>query len=339
MTERTPLEYVPYGDLAGRANVIVDGSAAEGTVLCLSHWPGTPTPPELQADLSAEMAFRYLRSFDRHGGARLVSNNHFDQDGLVSVFALTDPGAALAHEALLIDVAAAGDFGTYRHRDAARASMAIAAFADPARSPLAAALDDTVDPTGLLYTELLPLLVELATAPDHFAELWADEDATLTASERCVAERVDIDEVPALDLAVVTVPEDAPDTGGHRFGSDWSAGLHPMALHNATERLALLVVRGRRYELVYRYETWVQLRSRPLRQRVDLGPLATRLTELEGAGAVWRADPPGNLTAALTLPAGVESSLEPTRFRSLVEHHLGTAPPAWDPFPAGDEPG
>ena len=39
----------PYGDLAGRPNVIVDGSPAEGTVLCLSHWPGIPTPPEVRA--------------------------------------------------------------------------------------------------------------------------------------------------------------------------------------------------------------------------------------------------------------------------------------------------
>ena len=92
----TPLRFAACDELAGRAHVVVDGAATEGTVLCLSHWPGTPVPPEFQADLSAQMAFRYLQHFDRHGDAELVSNNHFDQDGLVSVLALTDPTTALA---------------------------------------------------------------------------------------------------------------------------------------------------------------------------------------------------------------------------------------------------
>lgn len=335
MSTPTGLDYVPYGDLDGRPNVVVDGAAAPATVLCLSHWPGTPTPPDLQADLSAEMAFRYLRTFDRHGDARLVSNNHADQDGLVSVFALADPATALAHEALLTDVAAAGDFGTYRHRDAARASMVIAAFADPDRSPVADALGAADDPTGLLYCELLPRLVEIATHPERYEALWAEEDAALTTSERRVARDVVIEEVPDLDLAVVTVPEDAPDGGGHRFGGDWAVGLHPMAVHNGTDRLALLTVRGRRYEVLYRYETWVQLRSRQARPRRDLGPLAATLTDRESRGARWVADAPGSLTAGLRLAdEDLESSLDPATFRSLVEAHLRTAPPAWDPYPA-----
>lgn len=333
----TPLQYVPYTELHGRPHVVVDGAATEGTVLCLSHWPGTPTPRDLQADLSAQMVFRYLSSFDRHGDAALVSNNHFDQDGLVSVFALVEPSTALAHQDLLVDVAAAGDFGTYRMRDAARASMAIAAFADPERSPLRAPLGSAPDPTGLLYRELLPALLELATAPERFEPLWADEDACLTESERVVAGDVVVDEVPALDLAVLVVPEDAPSAGGHRFGGAWSAGLHPMALHNATDRLALLVVRGAHVELTYRYETWVQLRSRPLRPRVDLAPLAHRLDGLETAGARWVADPPGQLTPGLRTVDGAPTSIDGATVRALVEEHLAAAPPAWDPYPA-EEP-
>lgn len=333
---RTPLQFVPYGDLAGRPNVIVDGSAAEGTVLCLSHWPDTPTPPEVRGDLSAQMAYRYLRTFDRHGDARLVSNNHFDQDGLVSVFVLADPPAALAHEDLLTDVAAAGDFGTYRFRDAARASMIIAAYADEARSPLREALAGSTDPTGLLYRALLPMLLEFATAPERHEALWADEDASLTCSERCLADEVVLEEQADLDLAVLVVPEGAPDAGGHRFGGRWAAGLHPMALHNATERVALVIARGRRYEVLYRYESWVQLWSRPVRPRVDLAPLARRLDDLELHGATWEADAPSGLTAGLRLVGGAESSLDLATFRALVEEHLRTAAPAWDPYPAGE---
>ena len=91
------LRYEPYDDTVDRANVVVDGSPNSGTVLCLSHWPGIPVPVGTEADLSAQMAFRYLDlGADHHGDAEVVTNNHLDQDGLVSAFALTQPEQALA---------------------------------------------------------------------------------------------------------------------------------------------------------------------------------------------------------------------------------------------------
>lgn len=332
-TTLTPLRFAPYDELAGRPNVIVDGSATDGTVLCLSHWPGTPVPAAFQADLSAQIAFRYLRDPHHHGAAALVSNNHFDQDGLVSVLALTDPVMALTNEDLLTDVAAAGDFGTYRFRDAARTSMVIAAYADPARSPLAEQMARVDDPTGLLYEAMLPRLVEVALDPSPYEALWGDEDEVLAASERCVADDVAVDEVPELDLAVLDVPADAPTAGGHRFGGGrWSAGLHPMAINNATERTALLIRRGHRYELVYRYETWVQMHSREVRRRVDLAPLAIQLGELEIGGATWTAANPAGLLGGLAIDGDGESTIDPDRLRALVEDALATAPVAWDPY-------
>ncbi len=108
---RSPaLKFAPYTELAGAPNVVVDGSPTDGTVLCLTHWPGIAAPAEFAADLSAQMAFAYLGAFDRHDGAHAVSNNHFDQDGLVSLHALSAPEAALARRELLIEVARAGDF-------------------------------------------------------------------------------------------------------------------------------------------------------------------------------------------------------------------------------------
>ncbi len=100
--------------------MVVDGSPTDGTVLCLSHWPGIAVAPGLEADLSAEMALAYLGRFDRHGGAGAVSNNHYDQDGLVGVFALVAPDDALARRDLLVEVARAGDFAVTTSRDAAR---------------------------------------------------------------------------------------------------------------------------------------------------------------------------------------------------------------------------
>jgi hypothetical protein len=336
----TPLRSVPYGSLGpDRPSVVVDGSPASGTVLCLSHWPGIGSPSEYWADLSAEMAFAYTEAGgERHGAATVVSNNHFDQDGLVAVFALSSPEEAEARRALLVEVARAGDFAVTASRRAARVSMVIAAYADPDRSPLAGLPDssDYEGQTAALYAELLGLLPELCDHTERFESLWGEEDASLDASVAALTSgAVTIEEVPALDLAVVCVPEAAPDAGGHRFGGMWIPGLHPMAVHAATERGALLTVRGRHSQFAYRYESWVQFRSRPVRPRVDLAPLATALSEAEsaaGGSVAWTADRVSALTPVLGPAGGVESALEPEVVRTLVETHLRTAPPAWDPY-------
>jgi hypothetical protein len=339
------LRFVPYGSLFEDVpSVVVDGSPAPGTVLCLSHWPGIGSPAEFQADLSAEMAFLYLSAFDRHGAAAVVSNNHFDQDGLVGVWALAHGAEAPERRALLTEVARAGDFAVTSCRDAARVSMVLSAYADPERSPLpglgVGELADYDVMTAVLYEELLGLLGELCDDVDRWRPLWEEEDAMLTASEAALESgAVTIEEVPDIDLAVVTVPESGPHGGGHRFAGQWASasGLHPMAVNNATDRGALLTVRDRKYELTYRYESWVQFRTRLVRPRVDLAPLVESLTAAEakaGGSASWSADHVSALTPVLSLSGrdGIESALDAAVVRAAVESHLRTAPPAWDPY-------
>jgi len=324
------VRFCPYHELAGRPNVILDGSPTDGTVLTVTHWPGHPPPEVVAADTSGEMAFRLLEHRDLLAGAELVSNNHFDQDGTVSMHALLAPDAALAHRAVLEDVARAGDFAVSRIRDAARASMVLSAWAD-GRGPVTLPAD-YAEQTALLYAEWAPRLSELCDDIDAHRDLWAAEDEVLTASEAAVATGgVAIAERPDLDLAVVDVPEHAPDGGGHRFGGDWVAGLHPIAVHNATERLVVATVRGRRYDVELRYESWVQLRSRPLRLRRDLAPLAARLQDEERGDAVWTATAVSVLVPRLTGGDG-DSSIPADRFVALLADHLATAAPAWDPF-------
>ena len=78
--------YRPYGELTDTPHIVVDGSAQAGTILTLSHWPGAATPDALRRDLSAEIAFAYLDHPELRVDAEFVTNNHFDQDGLVAAF-------------------------------------------------------------------------------------------------------------------------------------------------------------------------------------------------------------------------------------------------------------
>jgi hypothetical protein len=335
MTPRTPLRFLGYDAAREVPNVVVDGAPNDATVLCLTHWPGVAQPEGMGDDLSAQMAFRYLDRAPSHHPAEVVTNNHYDQDGLVSVHALVDPETALAHRDLLVDVAAAGDFGTYRFREAARASMVVWAYAHAERSPLAADLAGMAYPDRVvvLYESTLPLLVDFASRPDRYVDLWGEEDARLSASEQALATgRIRVEERNDLDLAVVTIDEGLDGLGGHRFGHDSLAEVHPMAINNATSCVRLLLVQGHRYRYVDRYETWVQMQSRRVLPRVDMAPLAERLTAGEAGAVTWIADAFSTMTPSMA-PQG-ESSLDATEVVDALVDHLRAAPPAWDPYEA-----
>jgi len=310
--------YLDYETSREIPNIVVDGSPNEATVLSLSHWPGTTVPAGLARDLSAEIAFAYLDDPPAHPPVDVVTNNHFDQDGIVAIHTLVEPELSNRHRDLLIDVAAAGDFATYRDRRAARASMTLAR--------LASNDDDTCsydESTDRLYRELLPQLLSIVLDNHRYRDLWADEDEELTSSERAIDEgRVVIDERLDLDLAVVTIPENEPIRHGHRFGHERVSGIHPMAIHNATERFRILTTRGRRYHFADRYETWVQYQSRPTFARVDLRPIAAELTALESGTVTWRATSPDQLTPELTHDG--ESSIEPARLEQTLAAALST---------------
>ncbi len=327
-----PRQFLGYEESRGVPNIVVDGSPNEATVLTLTHWPGQAQPSQTTVDTSAEMAFAYLDDPVGHDAAGVVTNNHYDQDGAAGLFALIDPVAALDRRELLVDLAAAGDFGTFRYRDAARASMILDAFADPLRSPVADQLSgDQAGDTALLYEAVLPELIEIVTDPLRYEHLWAAEDEVLSASEAAIAQgRVAITEHNDLDLAVVEIDGAEPERFGHRFGHMQLGPIHPMAVHNVTERTRLLMVHGRRFRYVDRYETWVQLRTRTPPARVDLGPLAASLSSSETGPAVWQATAPSALTPLLEHDG--ESTLDADLVIGALSRHLRTAPSAWDPY-------
>ena len=217
--------------------------------------------------------------------------------------------------------------------------MTLAGWADLRRTPLDLPSDDS-DRAAALYTEALGRLPELADHPERFRNLWDEEDAALDREPRSCwrSGRIEIDERPELDLVIVDVPDDVELSGGHRFAHEWVSGPHPMALHNATRGLTLLVRQGRRYELTYRYESWVQYRSRPVRARRDLGVLAAELSAEEPGDATWRYDGSGSLAPSLRLHGADESAIDPDEFLRRLDAFVATAPADWDPFAARDEP-
>lgn len=313
------MEYVAWDDLHGRPSIIVDGYPAEGSVLTLSHWRESGSPEELADDLSTQIAFRYLDRPDLAVDAEAVSNNHFDEDGLCGIFAVLHPEDALARRERLIQVASAGDFDVFTDRDGARVAFALGTCADEHRSPLGDAFFARPYPkvSAGLYEELLGRLPEMVDHPDRFREQWEAEDSWFARDdERVRSGAIRIEERPEIDLAIVTLPGESEPILDDEVNL---LGCHSSAIHNRTRLHRILAMRGRAFQLRYRYETWVRYMSRPTMTRVDLAPLAEELTSSAGK---WVFDDVDSLTPSLRLEGAEESAIPPEEFVDAVAAFL-----------------
>lgn len=325
-----PLPYVGYEQLTGRSHVMVDGAAREDSVLTLSHWPQSPTPPELARDVSADIVLAYIaEGTDRAPEALAVTNDHFDEDGVMSVAALVHPDWAIRNAQMVVDAAACGDFGVVASDEAAKVSFAIA--------PLAEVLAGAGSGTTERYLSVLPAVQPLVADPDRFEPYWRDEMGAFVLGRRAVElGEVVVSEVPEVDLAVVerVGPLEALLDADRLAGASGGLPVHAAAVHSATPATRILAFDGDRCELYLRYEGWVRYVSREVPLRPDLAPLAAALSAEEPAGVTWVSNPVGAIVGRLQ-PAEGRTDLANEQITAAVVDHLGSAPPAWDPFRPG----
>jgi hypothetical protein len=163
-------EYVPFGGTTHEDAISCDG-LVDGAGLHASHWAGNRTPRALKADTSVEIALTCAARGVPRGA--LVTNNHFDADGVLAVFALIEPERAAKHSDLITAAAEVGDFGEWPDDERGlRLEMAISA--------LAAGTADDRD----AYARVLPALAALVEDVDARRDLWGEEWNLLLAADR-----------------------------------------------------------------------------------------------------------------------------------------------------------
>jgi len=330
-----PPNYCPYSKVGDRPNIIVDGAPLPSTVLTLSHWPNNSTPEKLKRDTSTAIVFSYLDSPDEHVQIPLVSNNHFDEDGLFSMFALCKPRLASEFRELLIDGSMAGDFGIVQQRTAARLCFVIEAFAAPSTSPLSASVFAGCERqrTEALYHSMLERLAGVLEDIDAYEALWHGQDAHLDQSLRFLdSGDIKIEEIPEVDLAIVHVDEAIPEREVCRYLQTELAAVHPFAINTATRRSRILYVQGQYLQMQYRYESWLQLASYRPQPRIKLDDFCGWLNDRETAAGVWRSESVNEVVPRLFLEGTRDSQISVDEFITALSDCLSSAPVAWDPY-------
>lgn len=325
-----PMQYLHFTSSESmEPHIMADAASGASTVFELSHWPGNRTPPSYRADTSTESVIRYLRDVDAvRPAVSKVSCDHYDVDGLLSVWSLIHQEHALERATDLVAAATAGDFDLYSTERGVQICLALVAVEEVEVQPLMRpSVWGTEGTTGFLFDHLLPRVAAIVDRPDVHEALWSDEfEAVQRSREMIRSGAVEIFERPDLDLAWVRSAE----------------LLHPFALHEATDRHRILESWGdSTHRVRYRYESFVELRSRSVEPRVPLEGLARELASIEQCTGTWFAEPVDSAHPALQLyePAGSPglSSIGFQRMLEVVVSYLEASAShegSWSPYPA-----
>ena len=298
-------EYYHHG-LDDQPKLSVDGTVANA--IHFSHWSGNETPAEVKADTSTEIALNLVASPRRNQltqGIQLITNNHFDSDGVLSVWTMLAGEKALELRDQLIATAEAGDFSEFSNEDAVRASIVIQGSDqvspdDEDGSPLVRQLRGKAVDEAQAYDLVLPQIERVLTRIDEFEDLWREPWRRIaTAIESFERGTSNVQEYADAKVSLITL---APEIFS-------SSGFNPTR-HSAPYTAISRYVRGEifiiatpmndgwTYRIDYPYYSWAETVVRPRIHRRDLGEFLKHLNEIEGNGdGEWKLDS-GEMTSA-----------------------------------------
>lgn len=295
-----------YSDaLENTPKLSVDGTVPNS--IHFSHWAGNETADELKADTSTEIALNLVASPYRDRftkGIDLVTNNHFDCDGVLSCWTVLTGERALAHRDLLIAAAEAGDFSEHSSDDGVRVSIAIqgAEQASPSNddgSPLAQMLAGRelatriAENDALAYELVFPEVEKLLTNVNAYEPLWREGwDQVAAALESFASGKSGVKEYADSRISLVTL---APEifNGGSFNPTRNSAPFTAISKFARGEMFAIGIPTngGWFYRIDYPYYSWAETVVRPRIQRRELTSALRTLNEREASGnGSWETD-------------------------------------------------
>lgn len=277
----------------------VDGTVSNS--VHFSHWEGNQTPTELKADTSTEIALNLIGAPNKNEltrGIELVTNNHFDTDGVLSVWTVLTGERALELREKLIPAAEAGDFSEFTNEAAVRASIAIQGSDQPnpndeTGSPLANQLAGESVDDARAYELVLPEVERLLTKTDEYEPLWRGAwEKIANAIDSFERGDSSVTEFSDRDISLITLAPDVFSPSG--FNPTRHAAPYTAISRYAKGSLFVITTPfkiGWSYRIDYPYYSWAETIIRPRIGRRDFSQFLTELNQRErGSEGVWKLD-------------------------------------------------
>ena len=324
-----------HSGLADVPKLSVDGTVDNS--VHFSHWQGNTTAAEVKADTSTEIALKLVGSPNRDRltqGIELVTNNHFDTDGVLSVWTVLNGEHALDLREKLIAAAEAGDFSELKTVDAVRASIVIQGTDQPIPddepgSPIASQLaGETVEDEARAYELVLPEVEKIITKTNDYEHLWREPWSRIeNAIESFEHGSSGVSELTH-GLSLITL---APESfGANGFEPSRHTAPFTAISRYAKGRLFLIstpVHDGWAYRIDYPYYSWAETVVRARIARHDFTDYLSQLNELEKGDGRWAADKNELSSAVKFLGADgklATSRLQPEQVAQLLNNFLST---------------
>ncbi|KXS19987.1 hypothetical protein M427DRAFT_131436 [Gonapodya prolifera JEL478] len=349
MTKTATFAFAAYSEALaaskqGRSVILVDvsnsdretvaflsGSERSKRLHALTHSRDVGAVSTYRADTSAQVAFNFLddesgQDFLGIGGESvLLSNDHFDHDGLVALTVLLDPEWAMCKRELLVDTAIAGDFYKFRNRTAARVVWTIEAFwgrFKDVTSPLPPETFQYKSSSEFfdnLYREMIPRFKDIVddVSAGRLEELWSPGERAYESTLSAInSEIIKIVKYPDLSLAFVYIDPSYPSEP-----SRFAMYSHIAYLSKGGDCLLVFMEKKCAWTARYRYETNVDYVSSPVPPRLRLREISDLLNAFESAGSddaaainVWTAGAPNDSHGSV-----LQSSERTALGRNVVE--------------------
>ncbi len=231
-------------------------------------------------------------------GIELVTNNHFDTDGVLSVWTVLTGARALELREKLIATAEVGDFSEFPNESAVRASIVIqgsdqAGASYETGSPLARRLaGEEVKDDARAYELVLPEVERVLTNIEAYEPLWRKGwEQIATALESFERGTSVVQESAQAGLSLVTMGPDAFGNSG--FDPNRHSISYTVISRYARGQLFIIATPftdGWYYQIDYPYYSWAETIIRPRIPRHDLEELLASLNKVERGQGRWRKD-------------------------------------------------
>ncbi len=271
--------FIPFYDIRKHPDqvLIVDAHHPQG--FDLSHWRGAPVPENCEADTSTEIVLKAIQNKLPELDKKHVTNNHYDVDGFLGVWAVFNPKEALEHYDLLTEIAQIGDFReiNFHYKDWKKAIKLVCwlnadeadLFYPPFGAPEIA--EKEMEACVPKYIHFLDAFSKMVNLPKE--EIPETEENKLVLSHlNKINKQETLD-----DIKLQVVYADEP--------------LHYYALYSQSQSadLVMSIYPDHRYELEFKYTTWVNT-TRKHFPRINMEKLCNQLNEIEESGKKWEAE-------------------------------------------------
>ena len=275
-------KFIPFAEISNHPNVLgVD--CYHPKAFCLSHWRGANIHSDLEDDTSAAIAINAVKKNIPELTYPVVTNNHFDIDGFIGVWCVVHPETVHEFEAVFRQMALIGDFREYSpNLPESDLALKLVCWINKKEKELFYA------PFGAQFTEQkeAQLCVEkyhwflanfgnVLHHPFDYLVDWQEEYNRVKFDYLLIQQEGKRTTNDSIRLEIVKAPD--------------PAHYYALYAHSEHADMVLSIYSGQRYELEYKYTTWIDTASRMSFPRIQPKELVDILNKEEKSGFTWQA--------------------------------------------------